>query len=67
MHLNVTGAWEYGVTGRNVTVCVVDDGLEWDNPDLLPNYNPSGSIDLNDNDDDPMPNEFHGKKYLAAS
>lgn len=56
-HLNLTGVWEHGVTGRNVTVCVVDDGLEWDNPDLKPNYRPDGSIDLNGQDNDPMPDE----------
>lgn len=50
-----------GVTGQNVTVAVVDDGLEWDNPDLKANYNPAGSIDLNDHDNDPMPNELNGK------
>ena len=60
MHLNVTDVWKLGVTGRNVTVAVVDDGLEWDNPDIKPNYNPLGSIDLNDNDNDPMPNEKNG-------
>lgn len=56
----MTDVWKLGVTGRNVTVAVVDDGLEWDNPDIKPNYNPLGSIDLNDNDNDPMPNEKNG-------
>lgn len=60
-YLNVTGVWELGVTGHNVTVAVVDDGLEWDNPDLKANYNSEGSIDLNDHDNDPMPNEVNGK------
>ncbi|XP_067935170.1 proprotein convertase subtilisin/kexin type 7-like [Watersipora subatra] len=61
VYLNVSGVWALGVTGRNVTVAVVDDGLEWDNPDLKDNYNPEGSIDLNDHDNDPMPNELNGK------
>lgn len=66
MYLNVTGVWELGVTGHNVTVAVVDDGLEWDNPDLKANYNPAGSIDLNDHDNDPMPNELNGKTLGKA-
>nr|KAG5702592.1 hypothetical protein BaRGS_003752 [Batillaria attramentaria] len=56
MDINVTGVWESGITGKGVTVAVVDDGLEWDNPDLHSNYNVEGSWDLNDNDPDPMPN-----------
>ncbi len=43
------------VTGSGVTVAVVDDGVQWDHPDLLANYNPKGSFDLNSNDDNPMP------------
>ena len=30
-------------------------GVEWDNPDILDNYSPEGSWDLNSNDPDPMP------------
>nr|XP_039265974.1 uncharacterized protein LOC120341514 [Styela clava] len=52
---NVTGVWKYGITGRGVVVAVVDDGVQWDHPDLIDNYCPEGSFDLNANDDDPMP------------
>ena len=34
MDVNVTGVWDHGITGKGVTVAVVDDGLEWNNPDL---------------------------------
>ena len=27
-----------GITGRNVTIVVADDGLEWRHPDIQPNY-----------------------------
>ncbi|ELT97733.1 hypothetical protein CAPTEDRAFT_161485 [Capitella teleta] len=57
--INVTGVWEYGITGKGVTTAVIDDGLEWTNPDLRVNYSPEGSWDLNSNDADPMP---HGEK-----
>ncbi|XP_077985620.1 proprotein convertase subtilisin/kexin type 7-like [Glandiceps talaboti] len=55
MDINVTGIWDNGITGTGVTVSVIDDGLEWDNPDILENYSKEGSWDLNSNDADPMP------------
>ena len=38
-------------------------GLEWNNPDILNNYSPSGSYDLNDMDNDPMPNVGNDKNH----
>ncbi|XP_005098392.1 proprotein convertase subtilisin/kexin type 7 [Aplysia californica] len=55
MDINVTGVWDHGFTGRGVTVAVVDDGIEWRNPDLKQNYNYKASWDLNDDDPDPTP------------
>ncbi len=49
--------WEQGITGKGVVVTIVDDGIEHDHPDLVDNYDPSASIDLNGNDNDPYPNE----------
>ena len=48
-------------------MCVVDDGLEWDNPDLRSNYNAAGSIDLNDHDNDPMPRENTGQRKSVST
>ncbi|KAM6043400.1 proprotein convertase subtilisin/kexin type 7 [Chlamydotis macqueenii] len=53
--INVTGVWERNVTGRGVTVVVVDDGVEHTIKDIQPNYSPEGSYDLNSDDPDPMP------------
>jgi len=36
--LNVTGAWQMGYTGRGRVVTFLDDGLEFDHPDLQENY-----------------------------
>lgn len=36
--LNVTGAWALGYTGRGRVVTFLDDGLEFDHPDLVDNY-----------------------------
>ncbi|XP_078676310.1 proprotein convertase subtilisin/kexin type 7-like [Branchiostoma floridae x Branchiostoma belcheri] len=60
MDLNVLNVWKKNITGAGVTVAVIDDGIEWTNPDLRNNYSPEGSFDLNSNDPDPMP-EFDTK------
>ena len=36
--MNVTGAWELGYSGRGASVTFLDDGLEWDHPDIQQNY-----------------------------
>ena len=41
--------------GKGVVVSILDDGIEWDHPDLAGNYDAKASVDLNDNDEDPMP------------
>ncbi|CAF0847835.1 unnamed protein product [Rotaria sp. Silwood1] len=53
--LNVTGAWQMGCTGRGRVVTFLDDGLEFDHPDLHENYDKEASTDINGNDDDPTP------------
>ncbi|KAK0424619.1 hypothetical protein QR680_008753 [Steinernema hermaphroditum] len=52
---NVRDAWNLGFTGKGVVVTILDDGLERTHPDLLPNYDPEASYDVNERDDDPMP------------
>ncbi|XP_071843732.1 proprotein convertase subtilisin/kexin type 7-like isoform X2 [Apostichopus japonicus] len=58
MDINVTDIWLHNITGEGVVVAVIDDGLEWTNPDIRDNYSPQGSCDLNSGDDNPMP-ELH--------
>ncbi|KAF9779053.1 hypothetical protein IL306_002739 [Fusarium sp. DS 682] len=53
--VNVTGLWLDGITGQNVTVAVIDDGLDMHSDDLKPNYFAAGSWDFNDNDPEPAP------------
>ncbi|GAB6028003.1 Neuroendocrine convertase 1 [Chamberlinius hualienensis] len=55
IHLNTAGAWAMGYTGKGVTVCILDDGLEWNHTDIIRNYDPLASWDVNDNDSDPSP------------
>ena len=36
--MNVVPVWRSGITGKNVVVAILDDGLERDHPDLIKNY-----------------------------
>ena len=40
---------------RGIAVTILDDGIEKDHPDLMLNYDPLASSDINDNDSDPHP------------
>uniref|UniRef100_A0A669BJJ7 Furin (paired basic amino acid cleaving enzyme) b n=1 Tax=Oreochromis niloticus TaxID=8128 RepID=A0A669BJJ7_ORENI len=54
-NLNTKAAWAQGYTGRGVVVTILDDGIEKDHPDLISNYDPEASYDVNDGDTDPQP------------
>lgn len=63
--INVKNVWYGGIRGHNVTVAVVDDGLDYDLEDLKANFNAKGSWDFNDNTDLPTPrlfDDFHGTR-----
>lgn len=51
---NVTPAWDTA-TGKGVTLCIVDDGLQYTHPDLSSGYNTVIDYDFNGGDKDPMP------------
>ncbi|MEX2211514.1 MAG: S8 family serine peptidase [Gaiellaceae bacterium] len=55
-------AHDRGVTGTGINACVADTGLDYNHPDIAPNY--KGGIDTISNDNDPFwnndPNETHG-------
>jgi len=53
--VNVTDVWLQGVTGKNTTVAIVDDGLDMYSDDLKANYYAQGSYDFNDKMDEPKP------------
>ncbi|KAK5992417.1 Protease KEX1 [Cladobotryum mycophilum] len=63
--VNVTGLWLEGITGKNSTVAMVDDGLDMYSRDLAPNYFAEGSWDFNDGDAEPKPelsDDRHGTR-----
>jgi len=63
--VNVTGIWREGHFGENVTVAIVDDGLDMDSLDLKDNYYAEGSYDFNDHNLVPKPklsDDQHGTR-----
>lgn len=62
--MNVKKAWLAGFAGRNVSVSILDDGIQRNHPDLITNYDPLASTDINDHDDDPTPQD-NGDNKLA--
>ncbi|XP_015840650.2 furin-like protease 1, isoforms 1/1-X/2 isoform X1 [Tribolium castaneum] len=55
LDMNVIPAWLEGITGKGAVVTILDDGLEKDHPDLVQNYDPLASYDVNSHDSDPSP------------
>ena len=53
------------LTGKGVTVGVIDTGVDYTHPDLKPNY--SGGHDLVDNDNDPMETTDPGKATIHGT
>jgi len=53
--MNILPAWKKGITGKNVVVTILDDGIEYTHRELRKNYDKNASHDYNDNDPDPMP------------
>ncbi|KAK3983942.1 putative KEX1 protease precursor [Cladorrhinum sp. PSN332] len=63
--VNVTGVWLEGITGKNATVAIVDDGLDMYSDDLKDNYYAAGSYDFNDKTEEPKPrlsDDRHGTR-----
>ena len=61
--MNVLEAWRLGYSGEGVVVTILDDGIQHNHPDLAYNYDPLASKDINDNDDDPMPQDNGDNKH----
>ncbi|KAI9029834.1 peptidase S8/S53 domain-containing protein [Phycomyces nitens] len=63
--INVAGVWSQNITGQNVVVAILDDGLDMDNEDLKDNFFAPGSYDFNDHTYLPKPrlsDDNHGTR-----
>jgi kexin len=63
--VNVSAVWLQGITGKNATVAIVDDGLDMYSDDLRDNYYAEGSYDFNDKTEEPRPrlsDDRHGTR-----
>lgn len=63
--INVTGAWRLGARGKDVVVAVLDDGIDYNHPDLADAFFMSGSYDYNLHVQEPKPllmDDWHGTR-----
>ncbi|KAI9257315.1 peptidase S8/S53 domain-containing protein [Phascolomyces articulosus] len=63
--VNVTGVWSQGITGQNVVVAILDDGLDMESEDLKDNFFAEGSYDFNARTELPKPrldDDNHGTR-----
>uniref|UniRef100_A0A1I8IFK7 Peptidase_S8 domain-containing protein n=1 Tax=Macrostomum lignano TaxID=282301 RepID=A0A1I8IFK7_9PLAT len=60
--MNILAVWGQGVTGRGVVTAVLDDGIDLTHPDLVKNYDPQASYDVNGRDFDPSFRETGGNR-----
>jgi len=64
--INADDVWQikdsygFNVTGKGVTIAILDTGVDYTHPDLKDNYIQEGSYDFIDNDTDPMDDYGHG-------
>ena len=61
--MNVQPAWNRGYSGKGVVVTILDDGVQRNHPELIRNYDPLASTDINGNDNDPMPQDNGDNKH----
>ncbi|CAB3995406.1 Neuroendocrine convertase 1, partial [Paramuricea clavata] len=55
MDVHVMSVWKQGITGKGVVVTILDDGVEHNHTDIMRNYDPAASWDVNGGDPDPFP------------
>ncbi len=64
--VNVEPAWDAGFTGQGVVVATVDNGVDYTNGDISPNYSPTLSFDFAGGDADPKPEATVGNWHGTA-
>ena len=65
--LNVTGAWDTGLTGNGVVIAIVDDGLQHNHPDIQANYHSESSYNFDFDKPDPSPTNMYADYHGTSS
>ncbi|KAF6009149.1 hypothetical protein HII12_003724 [Brettanomyces bruxellensis] len=63
--VDVVPVWRQNITGKGVVTAIIDDGLDFENPDLAGAFCAEGSWDYNDNTALPRPrlqDDYHGTR-----
>lgn len=63
--MNILDVWRKNITGRGVTVAIVDDGIDYEHPDFLESFSKEGSWDFNLHQNMPAPllaDDHHGTR-----
>ncbi|GMM58863.1 kexin [Maudiozyma humilis] len=63
--VNARPVWFENITGNGVVAAIVDDGLDYESPDLKDQFCKEGSWDFNDNTNLPKPrlvDDYHGTR-----
>jgi len=71
--INADKIWEkkdrlgYNLTGKNITIAILDTGVNYNHPDLKDNYIAEGSYDFVNNDTNPMDDLGHGTHCIGIA
>lgn len=57
---NMQDSFGSNITGKNITIAILDTGVNYNHPDLKDNYIANGSYDYVNGDNDPMDDHGHG-------
>ncbi|XP_039271912.2 PC3-like endoprotease variant B [Styela clava] len=61
--LDIAAVWDKGITGKGMVVAIVDDGVDYNNIDIAPNYDKNASFDFVEYPDSDGPLPYSDKPH----